>query len=134
MDKKTLTLLKGYVEKAKQKLHAADTLFKNNEHDDAVSRAYYSVFHAAQAILLTEGLSANTHQGVVNLFGLHFVKTGKFNKKFGKILANLKDDRENGDYEIYSAIDRETAEQAFQEASDFLKAAERYLAKYLKKE
>jgi uncharacterized protein (UPF0332 family) len=118
------------MEKAKEKLRSAETLLKNDEYDDAVSRAYYCVFHAAQAILLTEGLSADTHQGVVNLFGLHFVKTGKFERRFGKMLANLKDDRENGDYEIYSAIDQESADQAVQEAREFLKEAERYLAGY----
>lgn len=131
MDKKILSLLKGSIEKSKDKLRAAETLLKNEEYDDAVSRAYYSSFHAAGAILLTEGLSADTHQGTVNLFGLHFVKTGKFDKKFGRILTNLKDDRENGDYEIYSAIDREVAEEAVQEAREFLKQAEQYLAKYL---
>jgi uncharacterized protein (UPF0332 family) len=82
---------------------------------------------------LTEGLSANTHQGVLNLFGLHFVKTGKFDNRFGRMLSNLKDDRENGDYEIYSAIDRETAQKAIVEAEEFLKETKRYLAKYLKK-
>ncbi len=130
MDKKTISLLKGYTEKAKEKLRSAETLLKNDGYDDAVSRAYYCAFHAAQAILLTEGLSTETHQGVVNLFGLHFVKTGKFERRFGKMLANLKDDRENGDYEIYSAIDKESAEQSVQEAREFLKEAERYLADY----
>lgn len=132
MDKTVLSLLKGYIEKAQDKLRAAETLLKNKEYDDAVSRAYYCGFHAAQAILLTEGLSADTHQGVVNLFGLHFVKTGRFGKRFGRILANLKDDRENGDYEVYSAIDREVAEEAIQEAREFLKGAQQYLAKYLR--
>lgn len=126
-----MSLLKGCLEKSKEKLRAAEILFKNDEYDDAVSRAYYSSFHAAQAVLLTEGLSADTHQGVVTLFGLHFVKTGKLDKRFGKILSNLKDDRENGDYEIYSVIDSEVAGEAVQEAREFLKEAERYLAKYL---
>lgn len=101
MDEKTVSLLKGHIAKAKEKLHAADTLLKSGVHEDAVSRAYYTAFHAAQAVLLTEGLVAATHQGVVNLFGLHFVKSKRFNKKFGRFLTNLKDDRENSDYEIY---------------------------------
>ena len=131
MDKKTESLLKGYLEKSKDKLQVAEELFREKHFEDAVSRAYYSVFHAAQAILLTEGLSASTHQGLVNLFGLHLVKTGKFEKRFGKYLANLKDDRETGDYEVYSAIDQETAEHAVQEAREFLQAAESYLKIFL---
>lgn len=86
MDKKTASLVEGYLEKAKAKLRVAEGLLKNKDYEDAVSRAYYSAFHAAQAVLLTEGLTATTHQGLVNLFGLHLVKTGKFEKKYGKYL------------------------------------------------
>lgn len=123
-------MLKGYLQKAAEKLRAAETLFKAHEYEDAVSRAYYSAYHAAQAILLTEDLTANTHRGLVNLFGLHFVKTGKFNKRFGKFLANLKDDRERSDYEIYSTLDKEETVQAMNEARQFLKEARSYLKKY----
>ena len=109
LDKKTSILIKGYLEKAKQKLRVARNLLKSGDYEDAVSRAYYSAFHAAQAALLTEGLTANTHQGLVSLFGVHLIKTGKLEKRLGKFLSNLKDDRENGDYEIYSTIDKDTA-------------------------
>lgn len=132
LDKGTLILLKSYLEKSKQKLHAADTLLKNGDYDDAVSRAYYAAFHAAQPLLLTEGLKAKNHQGLVNLFGLHFVKTGKLDQRFGKFLSNLKDDRENGDYELYSAIDEESARLSIKEAKEFLGEMERYLSPYLK--
>ncbi len=37
----------------------------------------------------------------------------------GKYLANLKDERESGDWEIFSYIDRETAETAIEEAKEF---------------
>lgn len=131
MDKKTVSLLQGYLEKARGKLSVAETLLRDAHYDDSVSRAYYAAFHAAQGILLTEGLTATTHQGVVNLFGLHLVKTGKFEPRFGKFLANLKDDREDSDYEIFSTIDRATAEHAVKEAQEFLAAAEHYLHQFL---
>lgn len=79
--------------------------------------------------VLTEGLTATTHQGLVNLFGLHFVKTGKFPKHLGRFLANLKDDRESSDDEIYSGIDQETAQQAVEEAKVFLAAIEAYVCR-----
>ena len=131
MDEKIRTLLKGFLSKAEDKLRVAESLLRDNHYDDAVSRAYYCTFHATQAVLLTEGLSANTHQGLVNLFGLHFVKTGKLDKRFGKFLSNLKDDRETSDYEIYSPIDQETAENALQEARSFLQEMKRYLKPFL---
>ncbi|MBI4431403.1 MAG: HEPN domain-containing protein [Candidatus Omnitrophica bacterium] len=42
MDKKTVSLIKGYLEKAEEKLCSAETLMRNGRYDDAVSRAYYS--------------------------------------------------------------------------------------------
>ena len=131
MDKSTASLLQGSLEKAKEKLRVAEQLLQSGDYDDAVSRAYYAAFHAAQAALLTEGLTATTHQGLVNLFGLHLVKTGKLPKQLGKFLANLKDDRESSDYEIYSGIDQETAERAVEEAKAFCAAVEAYVKRLL---
>lgn len=131
MDKSTASLLRGSLEKSRQKVRVAEHLLQSGEYEDAVSRAYYSAFHAAHAVLLTEGLTADTHQGLVNLFGLHFVKPGKFPRQFGKFLANLKDDRESSDYEIYSGVDQETAKRAVEEAKAFLSAIEAYLKKLL---
>jgi len=127
LEASTQALIKGYIQKAEKKAEVAEKLFKSGDYEDAVSRAYYAVFHAAQALLLTEGHSANTHKGVVTLFGLFFVQTGKFAKRIGKYLANLKDDRENVDYEIFSFIDEDTAQTAITEAKEFLSQAKQYL-------
>ena len=103
-------LIKGYLEKARAKLEVARELLYNKHFDDAASRAYYAAFHAAQALLLTEGQKPDTHNGLITLFGLLFVRSGKLDRKIGKILAKLKDDdRETGDYEAVSFIDEETA-------------------------
>lgn len=129
MEPATKELIKGYIEKADKKLEVAKRLFRTEDFEDAVSRAYYAVYHATQALLLSEGERAETHKGVVTLFGLLFVKTGKFKKNLGKYLANLKDDRESGDYEVFSYIDKETAETALAEATEFLTESKEYLTK-----
>lgn len=120
-------LIKAYIEKADKKLEVSKKLLKAEEYEDAVSRAYYAVYHATQALLLSEGEKAETHKGVITLFGLLFIKTGKLKKDLGKYLANLKDDRESGDYEVFSYVDKETAEVAIEEATEFLKESKKYL-------
>ena len=127
MEATTKALIKGYIQKAEKKLEVAERLLRSGDYEDAVSRAYYAVFHATQALLLTEGERAETHKGVVTLFGLLFIKTDKFSKNLGKYLANLKDERESGDYEIFSFIDEETAGTAIKEAKEFLREARFYL-------
>lgn len=133
MESASKALIEGYIQKAEKKMDVAEKLLKSSDYEDAVSRAYYAVYHATQALLLTEGEKAETHKGVVTLFGLLFVKTGKFDKKMGRYLTNLKDDRETGDYEIFSFLDKESAESAISEAREFIAAATSYLQKILER-
>ena len=128
MDRAQQELIQGYLAKAREKARVARDLLAKGEWDDTVSRAYYAAFHAAQAALLTEGQRADTHRGLVTLFGLLPVKTGKFEKKWGKFLSNLKDDREAGDYDALSYLDEETAHRAVQEAEEFVTAVNKYIS------
>jgi uncharacterized protein (UPF0332 family) len=127
LETKTELLVEAFLQKAQKKLSVAQRLFVSGDYEDAVSRAYYAAFHTAQALLVTAGERAQTHAGVVTLFGLLFVKTEKFDRKFGKYLASLKDDRENGDYEVLAYIDQEAARSALSEAEEFVSEGRRYL-------
>ncbi|HET6370731.1 MAG TPA: HEPN domain-containing protein [Nitrospiria bacterium] len=129
MDSTTAELIRSYLSKAKEKQASSKKLLQERFFDDAVSRAYYAAFLAAQGALLSEGQRAETHKGLVTLFGLLFVKSGKIDRRFGKYLSNLKDDREAGDYEAISWIDEETARSAVREAEEFCAAVEGYLKK-----
>jgi uncharacterized protein (UPF0332 family) len=66
----TKELIKGYMEKADKKLKAARRLPETGDYEDAVSRAYYAVYHAAQSLLL----SANPSHGSVINSPLIFLK------------------------------------------------------------
>ena len=124
MDKE---IVREYLRTAEEKLESARILFEHGQYDDAVSRAYYAAFHAAQALLVNEGLKAETHTGVRQMFGLHFVKTKKIDRRFAKYLKNLKDDREDGDYGILTTIESDDAKIALSEANDFVFEAKRLL-------
>jgi len=105
MEQKIEDMVKAQISKSEEKLRAARLLLKDEFFDDAISRAYYAVFHAANAVLLTEGMNAESHSGLKTLFGLRFIKTGKIDRKYGRILNKLKDERENGDYDIFTDFD-----------------------------
>ncbi len=81
-----------------------------------------------QAALLTEGQRADTHWGVVMLFGLLLVKTGKLERKWGKFLAHLKDDQEARDDEAVASLDEGTAWRAIDEAEGVVAAIRPYVA------
>ncbi len=79
-------------------LASAETLLRAGLFEDAVSRAYYALFHHVKAVLLTEGLQARSHSGVHHLLHEHFVRTGRLPRHLYDAAVALRSDREEADY------------------------------------
>lgn len=90
---------RGELLRAQKALLAAEMLLEKELFEDCVSRAYYSVLHAAKAALSVVGIEPDTHKAVRRMFGLYLVKTGKVEKEFAKILTAEQEDREICDYD-----------------------------------
>lgn len=108
------------IKKSKNKLLSAKNSMDNDFFDDAISRAYYAVFHAAKVLLQYVGIEARSHEGLKQMFGLHFVKPGLISKEMGRIITDLKEDREKGDYGVVTPFNKEDAEDAIKKAEIFL--------------
>jgi len=128
LDQVRAELIKGQIKKAEEKLSAAKSLRKDGFQGDAISRAYYAMFHAGSAALLSEGITVESHSALKDMFGLHLVLKGKIDKKYGRWLNKLKDERENGDYDIYTDFDKEDADSAIVQAEEFLAAIKLFLS------
>ncbi len=68
---------------ADQALRSARLLLDADALEDATSRMYFAVFHAAGAALMVEGLYAKTHSGQIALFDRTFGTTPLLNQLFG---------------------------------------------------
>lgn len=112
---------------AREKLSAAEGLGKMGFYRDAVSRAYYGMYHAAQALLLAYGKKAIGHAGTVSAFNHHFVKTGKVSPEFTKWFSGLKESREFADYEGLRKFTKKDIEKAVEEAEKFLGMVKRLI-------
>lgn len=97
--------------------------------EGATSRAYYSAFHAVQALLLTQGLQPKTHTGTLYLFNHHFVKAGLIEPEYSQILARAAKYREEADYRHTMVFTKAQTEQTLQEVIHFLKKMEEFLRK-----
>jgi uncharacterized protein (UPF0332 family) len=84
--------------RARESLEAAEVLFEKKLFSDGASRVYYHVFHLVRALLLTKGLEPKSHQGLLRLLGLHFVKQGFLDPSDSHIVARLMKYREEADY------------------------------------
>ena len=109
-----------HIKEAENKFWAAKSLFENGFYKDSVSRSYYSMYHAARALLLTKDIAPKTHEGLIAKFGLEFVKKDIIEKYYSKALAKAKDIREIADYEVIAEISEEEAESVIDDAAKFL--------------
>jgi uncharacterized protein (UPF0332 family) len=96
------------LDKARAALRAARALADLGLWDDAVSRAYYAAFHAANALLLSEGILARTHAGTHDLLFQNFVVPGIVERAVSKDLAALQRYREQADYSSSIRFDATT--------------------------
>lgn len=62
--------------KAKETLLEIDLHVENELWNTAINRLYYACYYAVNALLLSKDIKAQTHAGVRQMFGLHFIKTG----------------------------------------------------------
>ncbi len=116
----TFKVAKEYMERSDKAISAAQLLFKNEFFEDAISRAYYSVFHASKALLCLLGEDTRTHKGLQVVFGIRVIKEGLLEQKFGRILNKLLSFRESADYGIVSFISEEDARNAINDAEVFI--------------
>lgn len=112
--------IQNRIESAYKMLDAARVLADNNYWNSAVNRLYYSVFYAVNAILVKNAIITKSHSGVKSQFSLHFIKTGKLDKKYGKLLAELYDWRQKGDYENLYDYDAESVLPLFDLVLDMI--------------
>lgn len=114
-----------YIKNAEERLSAAEYLLKGGYYNDAVSRAYYSMFYAARALLSTREIYPKGHKGVILKFGLEFVREDFIEKVYGCALSHAKDRREAADYDIEKKISEEEAESIVEDAKRFLERIKR---------
>ncbi len=87
-----------------ENLDSAELLFAAGHISKATSCLYYAVFHAVHALFVSNDITAKTHHGMNAQFHLHFIKTGLFDTKFGRLVAVMENMREKAEYDVVFRI------------------------------
>mgnify|MGYP006301482481 CR=1 FL=1 len=116
------------LERADESLQAAELTLNNRLFHSSVSKAYYAMFYAAQALVLSKGKNAATHKGVLTQFSALFIKTGEVDRSYGVMLARAFAARGKADYEIGVEITEQEAGQSLADARSFLSMASRLVS------
>lgn len=111
---------KEYLDQAEEEFNAANLLFDKGFYREAISRAYYSMFHAAQALLLIKKIYPKSHKGVIQKFGEEFVKPGLLERKMGHILSQAESMRLKADYDVGVKIAKDECEEILENCEFFI--------------
>ncbi|MFQ6052371.1 MAG: HEPN domain-containing protein [Candidatus Hydrothermarchaeota archaeon] len=123
-----------FMKKTEKFLSTAKHALDIGDYDSCVSRCYYAMFFMTEAVLLTKGLSASSHKGIISLFGEHFVKTEIFERNLGKALNDAYDKRLIGDYGVGFTVTKEEAKDLLETAQNFVQKLRNYLKRWIETE
>lgn len=93
------TVISLRMQNAEEALSDAGVLLERNSLRGAANRLYYAVFHALSALALGDGKLFAKHQGIISFFHADCVRTGRFEKRFGRVVQQAFEDRTEADYE-----------------------------------
>ncbi|MBN2214065.1 MAG: HEPN domain-containing protein [Bacteroidales bacterium] len=85
-----------------------------------LNRLYYSCFYAVFSLLLKNDIETQTHDGARTQFGLYYIKSGKIDKKFGRLFTKLFDLRQKGDYGDLFDFDKKVVEPLIGQVKEFV--------------
>ncbi len=106
--------------KAIETLHEIDILIQNELWNTAINRMYYACYYAVSALLVKDSILAQTHSGVRQMFGLHYIKTEKIDKELGKFYSDIFDKRQTGDYEDFIDFSSQDVSELIPRATELI--------------
>jgi uncharacterized protein (UPF0332 family) len=116
-----------YLDRARQDLAAAQSNLDQSFYGVVVSRAYYAMYYAVNALLASQSVSRKTHSGTISAFGEYFVKPGLIETEYAKMLGNAFNSRLGSDYDVTYSVELTLAKGVLQDARRFVDRAESYL-------
>ncbi len=127
MDKRLTDLCQYRLEKARDELESSGIMLLNTKFSQSINRSYYAIFHATRALLALDKFDARKHSGVIAYFNQHYIKTGKIETKFGKILTLAENIRIKSDYDDFYIASKQQAEEQLANAREFIDRIETYI-------
>lgn len=124
-DKRTLINLK--IERAYETINEVKSHIEQGFYRTAINRMYYACYYIVSALLLQENLDIKTHKGIITLFSLNFIKTGRISDEFGKFYRNLFELRQTGDYDEFKVIDKDDVIIRLEPAKQFIGTIEKLI-------
>ena len=120
--------LVGYrLKRADETLIEAKDLIGMSHWHGAANRLYYACYYAASALLLKNQIVTQSHRGVFNQLGLHFVSKGIISNELGKLIKQIFSLRQSGDYGDWLVFTEQDVAPLLEPAQKFIQEMERLI-------
>ena len=119
------------LEKADSLLEDAALLLSNGRWDSSINRSYYAALHAAKAVLILFGIDPVSYEGVKSMVGKKLILGGFLEKEYGRWFRSLQFQREDVDYADYVTSEKKDAEEAFNNASQFIEKMKEVIFRHI---
>jgi len=117
------------IESAHKTMSEIPVHIANGFYNTAINRMYYACYYIASALLISNKISTQTHEGVKLMLGKEFVLSGKLSSEQGKFYSKIFDRRISGDYEDFFNNTKEVVDEYLPQVEAFIKEVEALIKK-----
>ena len=96
----------------------------------AMNRAYYAMFHAANALAVANAVVCSKHTHLLGFFHREFAKPEILDRRHGRAFQKAFEDRSEADYQDYVTFDAEQVTVRIREAEAFVNAISQHLGQH----
>ncbi len=127
-EKKDLSAIR--MNKAREFLEDARANHEGKRFRTSVNRSYYSALNAVRALLILDGVNPESHDGIITMVSLRFIKTKLIPLSVIKDFKVLLSRRTDVDYGDFDTIGPEDAEDSINKAENILSEISGTLIKF----
>ncbi len=124
-------LVRYRVERSREAFCVGERALLDGNFHEAVGRLYYACFHLVSALLLIEGHSSGKHRGVLTLFDIHWVNTGRMPSEFERYLHRIYRRRQDADYVDWVVFELPDVELWYSDGREFMSAVDTQIERLL---
>jgi len=130
-DQERADIVRYRINNAQSTLAEVNVHIQHQFYNTAANRMYYACYYAASALLIANGITTKSHDGVKQMFGLHFIKTGVLPMPLSSIYSTLFKRRLSGDYDDMFDNTLESVTELYPKAEEFIVAVKEKVDQWL---
>jgi len=120
-------LSKYRLNKAREEFDASKLLFEKGIYSKSLNCSYYSIFHAARALLAYNEFDSKKHSGIISYFIKNYIATKILNNELARIILDAESFRHDADYTDFYVVSSEDARTQIEKAQFFIDEIEKHI-------